>query len=520
MRPVPAYSTDLLYKSDMYADEDLRALGNALGLGDIKVITKTTLKPERLLYHACLNGVQTYVRLDSLNERERAGEIADITDSMYAALKDDFLEKVKQSEPELTEKRNQAMVFCRHIHAVEQDKPWDPVRYANSWNTNDYPMRWQKKAIDSYRTIRTRIENGLYTPRDGETAGDLTTQWSLMNMRYKHHRDIAREPMEDYIRNHIPAEKQLHMHPVEKRSMVMFLGGMGSGKSALTQHYLSQLPEDSRSDMVLHNADYLKYALYRSAKRDGVIPPQHCYVGSEIQSESSNALYEATRKRGYLARQKYHAPNVVLNSIVLGNFEIQEGVSGGGDVVAHHIFMPVAEAVDEANTRALVEKRSPSAADVEWSATASAKSLLLLTEPAYHKLEVAVHLYKRGKAGAPVHYGTIDAAHSMMYVHDAKALAQLAQVAYPQEAEKQALQTFIEQYQKAGFSIAIAKDAAHEHPVATLSPDKRLQISDTQAFEALGDNKDVFLNLASNKKVGAIQLQFPVTRGELSYGRA
>ncbi len=520
MRPIPENSTDLLYTRDFDRD-DLHAIGEALGVGDLKVITKTASTPERLLYHACLNGVQTYIKLPHIEESQRAMAIAKITDGIYAAIKDQYIENVDLALPELARKQDETNAFCKHLMQIEDPKKWDMTRYNNCWNPNDYSMRWQKKAIDSYRIMRDRLENGAYQPREGESAGDMMLAWSQLNLRYKHYRNIARVLIEDHIDKNFTPEDRLTMHPADKRFTTMFIGGMGSGKSAMTQHYMEQLPIDTQHDVVLHNADYLKYALYRSAKQEGVLPQEHKYTGAEIQAESSNALYEATRKRAYLARQKFQAPNVILNSIVLGNFEVQEGIAGGGAIVAHHVFMNPEEAVKEAEKRALAGDRSPSASDVQWSTSASAKSLLLLTEPAYQKLDVTVHLYHRTAGKAPVHYGTIDAAHHMLYVHDIKALGDLAQAMSPQESVQNALGDLIEKFNNAGFTLSLSEDVSHASPIATLSPNRKLSIVKSAAFEAIDPCLKVALTgLAYQCQVGSIKLDHPTRGGVLSYGRA
>jgi hypothetical protein len=428
MRPVPPISTDLLYSD--FPKEDLVEIGNALDVSDIKYITTATLRPERLFYHACLNGIQTYVKLKSSTEVERAREIAQHTDALYQALLPAFMEKAGESQPQLAQKCREATQFCEQLHAIEGARPWNDARYKATWNTNDYPPRWQKKAIETYGQIRNRIENGHYTPKSGDDAGSLTRYWSLRNLEYKHYRDIARSLVEEHIAVQYPKEDLLTMHPADNRTMTMFIGGMGSGKSAMTEYFLGQLPGTERADTVLHNADHLKYALYKSAAKDGVLPKDHRYVGAEIQAESSNALYEGTRKRAYLARQKFQAPNVVLNSIVLGSFEVQEGIASGGKIIAHHVHISPEEAISEAEKRRVaIDGRIPSDEDIRWSAKASANSLLLLTQPEYRGTDVIVHLYQRAVDKAPHHYATIDAAKKILTIYDQEAFEALAKTA-------------------------------------------------------------------------------------------
>jgi len=520
MRSIPPYSTDLLYKEGGYKEEDLIALGNALGVGNINVITTTTLTPERLLYHACLTAIQTYVKFTYIAEADRAKEIADLADRLYADVKEPYLEKIAQTKDKMLEKEQAVTDFSLNLDKVERDIPWNAQRFTNSWDTEPYSKRSEKKAIETYRIIRTRVENGEYALRPDETIGDLVAKWGRMNVHYKHYRDVARSLIDEHIHQTFPSEQLLTMHHTSERHMTMFLGAMGSGKSEMSNYFIKQLPEATRNDLALHNADCLKFALYRSAKKEKEILADHCYKGEEIQAESSNALYEATRKRGYLARQKFHAPDVVLNSIVLGSFEVQEGIAGGGHVIAHHINMPYNEAVEEANKRALTDMRAPSPEDIQWSTRASARSLLLLTDPSYKNINLTVHLYERHAGKAPQHYGSIDAAKGILYVHDLNALSELSQTMFGKKSKRESLEILLSEYTKAGFTIAFVQEASLD-AIATLDTHKNLIIEQSHPWNEQHELRDAFMNVATNRKIGKMPLitGFSKQEGILHVGR-
>lgn len=480
MRPVPAFSTDLFYQGDFRYD-DLLEVGNALGVSDLKYITTATLKPERVFYHACLNGIQTYIKLNHIGEVERAQEIADIADDMAEALRAQFMQNLTAAEPRLHKCSEETRRFCEKLHEIEGGKKWDQVRYDNSWNVNDYPPRWQKKAIETYKLIRTRMEKGEYTPSAGWDAGRLTEYWSLRNLEYKHSRDVARLLIEDYINAHFCEEQLLTMRPTTEREVTLFAGAMGSGKSALTRAYLQSLPEETRNDVVLNDADYLKFAIYRSVVRDGFLPKDHKYMGQEVQAESSNALYEGTRKRAYLARQKFAAPNAIVNSIVLGIFETQEGIASGGKVVAHHLYIAPEEAVIESEKRRAELGRAPTEADIRWSTIASAKSLLLLTQPQYKDTNITTHLYHRKAAQAPQHYATIDSSNMTLYVEDGAMLSALSQSACDDKSKQAALGEFLRLFANAGFSVVLVEKDDPSTVIAEYR-NAELSILDREAF--------------------------------------
>ncbi|MDX1974409.1 MAG: hypothetical protein SFT92_01910 [Rickettsiales bacterium] len=508
MRPLPDLSSDLIY-SDHFDRADLIDIGEALGVSDIRYITTATLRPDRVLYHACLNGIQTYVRIDALDEAERSRIIADMADKMYAHISVSYQEMVRIAQPMLDEKRNQTDQFCHDIQQSQEGKPWDKERFQAEWPLKSDYYRWQKKAIESYATIQERIHSGQYVPKEGQDASTLTEYWSHRNLEYKHYRDIARSLVEEYIDHHIPIKQRLSMNHPKGREVVLIAGGMGSGKSELTSHYLNSLPPETRTDRVLHNADYLKYAVYRSAIEDGGLPSDTSYQGPEVQGESSNALYEGTRKRTYLAGRFDVAPNVVVNSIVLGSFEVQEGLTGGGSVVAHHIAMRPEAAVEESEKRRAAGGRAPSVNDVTWSALASARSLLLLTEPEYHHKPVTVNLYHRAAGKPPVSYGIIDAKHAEIRVHDVSGLAELSQIAFPKMSELDALKEYLSRFQAAGFSLVITKDAALEQPIATLDSQQKLTILSPGAFEDVAQKKWL-RDIATQTQLGG-NIQLPLT---------
>lgn len=454
MRPVPTYSTDFLYAGD-FRREEMMEIGEAMGLSNINVVTTATLKPERLLYHACLNGIQTYVKLKAVGEVERAREIADLADAMYTSLLPDFQKNLAAAVPRLEAKEDEAHKFCSQLEAIEGPRDWSRMRYQNTWNTNDYPPRWQKKTIETYGLIRERMAKGEYTPPPQENAGSLTHYWIMRNLEYKHYRDIARLLVEYDIQKHTPQTQQLTMRPAAERTMTMFIGGMAAGKSALTEYYMNGLPEEERADLVLHDADYLKYALYRSAFKDGVLPKGHIYVGAEVHAESSNALYEGTRKRAYLARQKFLAPNVVLNSIALNAAETQEGIASGGRIVAHHVHISPEEAIIESEKRRRLIGRVPAEEDTRWSAKASAQSLLLMAQPEYKGTNIILHLYHREAGHAPKYYATIDANHCAFTIYDQKAFLALCQTA-ELDGDRTA-ETFTKHFVDAGYKISHQK---------------------------------------------------------------
>ncbi len=466
MHPLFPHSTDFFY-SNAFDKADLIELGHALGVSNSNVVTTATIQADRLFCHACLNGIQTYLKLNAVSEVERAKEIADIADGMYAALLPEFHTKLAEAELKLAEKQKTAEFFCQQLESIESKCPWNKTRYHNTWNTNDYPLRWQKKAIETYGHIRERVDNGEYNLPEGKTAGDFTSYWSMRNLEYKHSRDVGRSLVEDYIQTNYTANEKLTMHPANERTMVMVVGGIASGKSALTEAYLHGLKEKERKDHVLHNADYLKYALHRSAARDGAFPEGHHYQGPEVQAESSNALYEGTRKRAYLARQFFYAPNVVLNSIALNACETQEGIASGGSVIAHHLHISADDAIAESEERVnAIGGRRPSDADIRWSARVSAQSPLLMLKPEYYGTRVVVHLYHRVAHGAPRHYATIDAAHKRFTVYDKAALEMLDKTA--EIGQEYASKGFIERFTDAGYDIGFERSHvtsfAIQHP--------------------------------------------------------
>lgn len=451
MRQIPELSTDLLYSP--FPREELIELGNALGVSDIKVVTTATQTADQVFFHTVLNGIQTYMRLGSANEYERGREISEIAKNIYRELVKQFNESVAAREIQLQAEKERIHGFCINLARVEDANSWDAEQFDTIWNSNDFPARWQKKALETYKIIRNQVETGKYIVPENVSIGSYVSYWSLRNHEYKSYRDAGRKLVEAHIEKAFP-QQLLSFELADQRLFAMFIGCMGSGKTALTNEFLNSLPEQLRNNIVLHNADFLKPALYEHAVEQGIIPAGHIYTGAEVQSASSNALYEGTRKRGFMARQNYSAPNTIINSIVLGWVEMLEGIAGRGKVQAHHINMDPGQTIAEGDGHASRGKRVISAHDINWSTSASAQSLLNLAEPAFRKANVDVYLYHRDQGAAPVCYGVISASKREVYIADTEKFAKLGATAFQHMKAEEAARAYADKLLNAGFKFS------------------------------------------------------------------
>ncbi len=452
MRKIPEYSSDIFYSSHFKVD-DIIELCKALGYSDVKYITTATISPQRLLYHTCLNAVQTYLVVRSHGESERSCEIEELANKMYSSVLQGFETMLLLHSSELESKKAKAALFIERMEGYENGLSYDENRFRNTWNLELYHDKWQKKAAETYGIIKSRISSGEYALRPTDSIGSLTLYWSERNLEYKHYRDIARKLTTEYIANNIPPENQLDMHDIDSRYMAIVFGGIGSGKSSFSEDLLEKLPSWIGEDIILHDADYLKTAIYNSARQDGAFPTDYQYHGSEVQAESSNALYEGTRKRTYLLATDMLAPHTLLNNIVLGKFELDEGTVNGGNIFAYHIYMKPSEAIEESHKREEKGGRRIEASDIKWSARASASSILSLTENRYYKTNITVHLYNRKAGEKAKHYATINLASEQVTIYDIQALSELCSEIYPEKNPQQALESFLFHFSDKGYAI-------------------------------------------------------------------
>ncbi|NDF11275.1 MAG: hypothetical protein EB060_00450 [Proteobacteria bacterium] len=513
MRPIYEPSTDLLY-SGHFERADLVALGNALGVSNIKVITQATLEPDRVFYHACINRVLINVKLKHLDESERSVEIADLAERVYRDRQPLFFSELLKRDTELRTKLNGIDVFCNTLDQMAPD-PWDKAAFDQLCGAEKVPQRWQQKAIETYRTIRERIATGEYTPREEEDALSLTIYWAQRNVEYKHYRTIAREAVESYLEKTIGKEERLAVQPAKGRITTMVIGGYGSGKSTISNWLLAQMGDEERQNTGIHDADTAKIALLRKAILDRILPPDHPTTGFAVQNESSNINYEITRERAYLAEHAGFVPRVIINSPILGTTEMNEALAGGGKLVGHHLFMTIPEAVGESKLRAARIGRMPEEADIHWSTVASAKSILGLTDSTYRGKEITLHLYNREQQKAPKHYGVIDVANAVFYIHDLNALASTAEMTDESISRPEALHRFLKKFNDAGFTIALAKAEELDNPVAVIKADKKLEIANRADFVAYGDLRAEVTKLSAHTQFSDIVLNQPKPTGAI-----
>jgi hypothetical protein len=448
MRPIPDHSTDLLYSP--FPREDLVRVANAMGFSNIYYVTTATLAPERALFHSCVNNVQARLKCVSWDETLQGIYIADKADAIYANVKESFMEELDARAELLSARKASLAIFVERMQE-SCPSPWDEAAFAQQWpsaDTERFPHRWQRKAIESFVAVQNNIAQGNWQPEAGWDAARVTRYWGERNLEYKLFRDVARTLVNAEI-DTFPADELLTYVPAAERKVVFVTGPMGGGKSSFTRNYVQSLTEQERDQMIPHDADYLKIALARAAQKDGKILAYH---GPEVQNESSNALYENVRKRHYYARNGEAAPNVVVNSIIAGSYEVEDGLEGGGSVVVHHISMSPADAYTACKKRAEHTIRLPDEDSTNWSCLAATRNLLDLFR--YEGRPITVELYERTNA-APQPIGRMDIAAKRVEVDDMAAFLRLAERAKLHEDPVQAATLFVQALQARGCSIVL-----------------------------------------------------------------
>jgi len=498
MRPIPENSTDILYSA--FALEEMRHAGEALGISNINVITTACLKPRRVLYHSCVNNVQARLKNDSWDESVQGRIIADRADHIYGLTEKEFEQALAASQPGMGQKYTMVAEFMTRL-AGEEKLSWDCDSFQERWpigDTERFPYRWQRKAIETYQKIKENMAQGIYKPENGWDAIQATRWWSDRNLEYKHYRDISRRLVNQKLDEHFPPQDFLEQKPTRDRTTLLIVSGMGGGKSWFSRAYLESLPEAERRNIILHDADYMKLAFARSAMRDGVITQ---YTGPEVQNESSNCLYENTIKRKYFTRTRGAAPDVIVNSTVAGSYEIEDGLEGNGKVVIHHISIDPEDAVKATEARARVIGRKPEPESVRRSCRVSTQSMLNLFTH-YAGKPITVHLYERS-AGTPQSFGIIDIQGKCVTINDTAAFLRFCERAQLHDKKQEAQKSYIESLLGSGATIICTAPQYLSRIHWSLSPDATLSINPALQ-EAPGVQATAVGQLAKKISVGNI----------------
>ncbi len=446
-------STDLRYSC--FPQESLFEICKALNFPDIKYVTTATLSPERVFYHCCLNAIQTRMRVEALGEVERGLAIADTADKMFDATIQFFRQAIKNGKlvemPNTLEEKHLILRdFISRMICSQTYQEWSQEIFDTIWPTNKHRYRFQTNAIETYRLINKRIASGEYFPKAGWDAEKLTRFWGERNLEYKHYRDIGRQLVGQYFDEKVSIGDQLTYFSTTKRKGIIIFGPMGCGKSVFSRVYLEHKSNQEKYDMVHHDADCLKLALSRSAIREGVIQESN---GSEVQNESSNALYEGARQRHYYAVTKGEGPNVIINSICANSLEMDEILEGGGHLELHHISTDLKKTVVACEERAKEIGRNPSPTNIGWSNVVSAKSLVSLTK--YIGANVTTFVYERDFY-TPQLIAVMDCRSKMITVYDMVAFKRVGARANLGSNEHESGELFHHLLVDGGFSFNIA----------------------------------------------------------------
>lgn len=473
----PSFSpsnTDVLYSA--HSPTVLEELDRALGHDQIYFVTVACLTPERLFLHACLNTVVCHLAVHESDEMKRAAEIAHITDTMYRELLPAFKEKIATSEARarLETRSKDADAFLTTFLAKADLETWNAESFHNLAHTDRYAQRWKQKTLESYARIRSRVESGDYVPSDHWDTARATSEWVQMNLEYKHYRDIGRTLTESYMESHFPLEERITYHPARERETIFFVGGMGSGKTEMTKHYLAGLPANQQHDLMLRDNDVIKAILFQHAKEDGKLSATATYDGRETHRESSNVLYESYLKLGYYLHNQFEGPHVVRNSIALDPEYIEQGLTFGGKVTIHHIHMQPKDAIEETRIRAEQIGRMPKPEETESSILHSARRLDVIADDHFKGSDIVLHLYAREQGKAPQHYATLDRKNGRLEILDTEKLTQLALAQNPSLSKDEALTAFIDKWKDKGVVASAPLAASADNLVAlTTTPLRR-----------------------------------------------
>lgn len=468
-------STDLAYS--IFPLEDVEEAHRAYGAPNINFVTKTCLHPLRRLYLSCTAEALGRIKHSSVDEYEEGRWVAKTSNALYNASKERYLNRLIEEEPMLIAHRAQVIHFMNRLEG-EEAIPWNVAAFDKRWPRDEFSHEWQQEAVRIYRVIRQRMDDGLYTPSEGwncfKAARFLTERYA----DYYHYRDIARQCAVESIHSSY-SDKELYRDvPTQYRISYIISGGMGCGKSRLTEEIYRFYSPEFQENLILQDADYAKLALMESALKEGKIAD---YETSQAHNESSIAVFENTIQRHRKARITGRAPHMLINSTIAGRFEIEEGLTGGGSVIIHHISIDPKHAYESTQRRADHIARHPSKEDVYDSCKNSAQNIESVFN--YIDRKITLNLWERDeKSRCPI--GVIDMMTHEGLITDTDAFLRIAERAHPEQAPAVSHAAFLELCCKAALSLTLCM---HDVPVAILTSDRVLQVLNDDLYKEWGN---------------------------------
>lgn len=501
-------SSDLKYLRKDIAEEDVWEMGSLLGVDNLREVTKFCLKPERVLYHACLNGVQRYMRVKGNTEEVRSQFIKEKADAIYDALIGQFSEALLTRETSDLIHGVKSTAITKLETSIKAKKLSDITQPFYQFSDAD---DWEDQMMPVYKRI---LESLPQTGFPEEKASSLTKKWLALNTTYSTERKIARKMVRQYmgeLRNKGLIEDFVSLRNPEDRVITMVIGAPGVGKTVFSQKLL-----DSNPDVALMDADYLKPALFERAKNDGVYPADTEYNPTLVHNESSHTLHTAIHRSIYVAQKDaIKVPHLIINKTKLTDWNLREG-SKQSKIIIHHLLMPTDDTIAAVANRRNNGGRGVDEGYIRDMIWESANSLLQLTKRDYAGLtagqgrNIEVHLHSRpfqqdfNQASAGFdEYASFNCKNRSFIIRDINKIQELADVISPQITDhNQRLSIFLNKFIEAGFSLYfLARDGDDKSKIVlSISKHRVQQLQGSDIARALNVNESTATFLQSFRR--------------------
>jgi len=379
---------------------------------DPNMILCGSLTPDRIFFHVCLAAVQKHFFIDSLDEKHRSEVMWNIANRIYESQLNAFRSNSTQNENNFKQIISPEIIrFVEALDLSGKAEPFNKSLFITNWNVTDkYSSAWSRLAYNAYLALRINPQKG----KQGD-LGNVPLISSYVDLRYRHlmHWDEGEKLVNEYIAAHkTPIKNELKVRDMQevdplKRTVVSFLGGIGSGKSHMMRDWWenkrSQYPPDS---FAVLDADFFKLALARRAENDKVLDKEDV---NAVHAEASAIVTHISSLMAQEARNNRPSSNVLFAS--RGLKALREMNAFSGNTYGEFYFLSIdphmaitAEGLRNTGTGRVVADKN----EIIESCHSASQNLLSILER-HIGSDAVVFIYERARASeAPYFIGAID----------------------------------------------------------------------------------------------------------------
>lgn len=486
--------TDVAY-SGMAPEALTKILENmqrVFGFGGVEVLTTEMVMKDRLLLHSAINQACLHLGFDGIGEVERGENILQAVRKIFDGSKRSYDAGYDAALQTISRQKKSLKAF---VDALVGGNATEPKTVA------------EREAQRVFALAQTRRQH-----RDPDELKTLVTQWAEIRLEHSELQRFADGITAQNIHKLFSEQERLPIHSHRNHPVMFFAGGMGAGKTILTQTMLDRMQIPARS-ILLSDPDALKKTLAHYAHADGVISKtlddSTNNWGVLVHGESSNVRFEETRTLLDDAKHQNPLPMMVVNSLVPGAFEMEMAITSGAKIHVELITVDLERAWQDVLQRSRgggdlekVNNRTPSEESFQFSHKKANHSLVQMADYAGRDVDMYVRERKGHDLSKTLAYYNIKA--NMLFITDAAAFVQMSARAYQSGDSARDVELHLRALQEKQCSIVMMEKGVVS---CVLGSDKTLRILDAAAFmdiENVTAIKQALENLSEKKLMGDV----------------